>query len=94
MDQIKDIMKNLLGNGEQPARALSGTGNNALQTMVAAVKDSLSHGRMASQHLAQLMTHPVVVSFFIGIALGGMITQLVKDQWENENQAVEQDLME
>ena len=62
MDQIKDILNTLQGYGEQPTQALSGTAENSLQTMVTVVKDCLANGRTASEHLAKLMTHPVVVS--------------------------------
>ena len=86
MDQIRDILNALQGYGEQPTQALNGTIDNSLQPMVAAFQDCFTHGQMASQHLAQLMTNPVVVSLFIGVALGRMISQMVKDNWKNNGQ--------
>ena len=94
MDQIKDILNTLQGYGGQPSQALSGqptqalsgTVENTLQTMVTVVKDCLANGQTASEYLAKLMTHPVVVSFFIGVALGSMISQMAKDYWKNDDQ--------
>ena len=94
MDQIKDILNTLQGYGEpptlalsgQPTQALSGTAENSLQTMVKVVKDCLANGQTASEHLAKLMTHPVVVSFLIGVALGSMISQMAKGYW-NQHQS-------
>ena len=89
MDQIKDILITLQGHAEETSQALNPGPDEALQIMLSTVKDCLHNGQIASEHLAKLMTHPVVVSFLVGVALGSKISQMVSDRWTNEEQVVE-----
>lgn len=91
MDQINDILHTLQGHIEEPPQALNPGPDENLQIVIASVKNCLHNGLMASKQLAKLMTHPVVVSFLVGVALGSMFRQQVSDLWKNDDQVVEQD---
>ena len=90
MDQINEILITLQGHAEQATQALNPEPKETLQIMITSVKDCFHNGQIASEHLAKLMTHPVVVSFLIGVALGHMISQKITNLWKNEDQVVEE----
>ena len=90
-NQVKEIVDNLKQASDDFELAVGQTWTDLVRVGTEAFIQALTSGQGAANQFSELMTHPIIMAFLVGVSLGGMLVKFCmwqKRQWSraSENQ--------